>query len=147
MLILLIARDNTNIHIRRLHIAWTAWLLGPFGALAFPHLEDITMFEAVLYFVEHLIILPIGPLVLYRRFGNCRPGFKNQIASFSTLLAFQTLVLVSISRALKVNLNFSLCHSPQEPYFADYGYHYFTIEIFNTCLITFAVRLVAYLYV
>ena len=57
------------------------------------------------------------------------------------------LPLVMISRALKVNLNFSLCHSPAEPFFDDYGYHYFLIEIFNVCLIAYAVRMVTYLYV
>jgi hypothetical protein len=73
------------------------------------------------------VILPIGPLVLYRRYGNLFPSFKNQMASYSTILAFQMLVLTVISRALRVNLNFTLCHSPAEPFFDAYGYHYFTL--------------------
>jgi hypothetical protein len=113
MLFLLGAEDNSSIFMRRFHTAWTAWLLGPFGAITWPHLEDISTFEFVLYYVEHLVILPIGPLVLHRRYGNTFPAFKNQIASFGTILAFQTLVLMPISRALKVNLNFTLCHSPE----------------------------------
>jgi hypothetical protein len=105
------------------------------------------MLEFVLYYVEHLVILPIGPLVLRRRYGNMLPKFKNQVAAFGTILAFQMLVLMTTSRALKVNLNFTLCHSPAEPFFDDYGYHYYTIEIFNVCLIAYAVRLTTYLYV
>ncbi len=57
------------------------------------------------------------------------------------------LPLVIISRTLKVNLNFTLCHSPAEPFYDDYGYHYFLIEIFNVCLVALTVRLVTYLYV
>jgi hypothetical protein len=56
------------------------------------------------------------------------------------------LFLVPVSRLFKVNLNFSLCHSPSEPY-ADYGHHYFLIEIFNVCLVAYAVRLTTFLYV
>ncbi len=51
MLILLAAEDNSSLNMRRLHTAWTAWLLGPFGAIAWPHLEDVSTFEFVLYYV------------------------------------------------------------------------------------------------
>jgi hypothetical protein len=39
MLVLLRAEDNSSLRMRWLHTAWTAWLLGPFGAIAWPHLE------------------------------------------------------------------------------------------------------------
>lgn len=44
MLVLLKIKDNSSVFARRMHLAWTAWLLGPFGALAWPHLEEISMF-------------------------------------------------------------------------------------------------------
>lgn len=147
MLILLSAKDNTTLKIRILYTGWTAWLFGPFGALAWPHLEDISMFEAVLYYVEHLIILPIGPLLLYRRYGNLLPTFKNQIASYASVVIFQTLVLTPLSRIFRVNLNFSLCHSPYEPFFEGFGYHYYAIEAFNVGLVSYVIRMASYLIV
>lgn len=145
MLVLLRVKDNSGVLARRLHLAWTAWLLGPFGALAWPHLEEISMFEFVLYFVEHLVILPIGPMVLARRYGNTFPNLRNHLAAYSTFLVFQLLMLTPLSRLYRVNLNFTLCHSPSEPFFEDYGYHYYPIEIFNVCWISYAVRLFSYL--
>lgn len=112
MLILLRAEDNSNHNIRKFYTIWTAWLFGAFGALYWPHLEDIEWLEFILYYVEHLIIFPLGPIVLYRRYGQIFPSFKSQIASYSTVLIFQLLILTMLSRAFKVNLNFTLCHSP-----------------------------------
>lgn len=37
-LVLLAAKDNTSLFMRRLHVAWTAWLFCPFSALLLPHL-------------------------------------------------------------------------------------------------------------
>jgi hypothetical protein len=50
-LILLAAKDNTNVFLRRLHVAWSAWLFGAFAALILPHLEEIDVFEFVLYYL------------------------------------------------------------------------------------------------
>lgn len=66
----------------------------------------------MLYFVEHLVILPIGPMVLARRYGNTFPNFPNHLAAYSTFLVFQLLMLMPLSRLFRVNLNFTLCHSP-----------------------------------
>jgi len=70
------------------------------------------MGEYILYYVEHIIILPLGPLVLYRRYGIVRPSFKNQIASFGSIAIYQLTVLMLVGRWFKINLNFALCHSP-----------------------------------
>jgi hypothetical protein len=105
------------------------------------------MFEFVLYYVEHLIILPIGPIVLYRRYGFPKPSLKNHLCGYGTFIAFHMLLLVPISRFLKVNLNFALCHSPDEPFYPNFGYNYVLLEIFNVCAIAFLVRFATYFYV
>jgi hypothetical protein len=127
LLVLVAARDNTSLAMRRLHVAWIAWLFCPFSALLLPHLEEVSMLEFALYYVEHWIILPLGPLVLYRRYGNPWPCLKSHIAGFGTMVAFQMLLLVPLGRFLKVNLNFALCHSPDEPFFPAFGYHYLAL--------------------
>jgi hypothetical protein len=127
MLVLLRAEDNSRPFMRKLHAVWTAWLFGAFGALYFPHLEDVSLGEFLLYYIEHVIIWPMGPIILHRRYGMFMPGFKDNWASFGTFGAHQTLILVPLGRWLKVNLNFALCHSPAEPFFPPFGYHYFTI--------------------
>jgi hypothetical protein len=43
MLVLLRAEDNSSPFMRKLHSIWTAWLFGAFGALYFPHLEDVSI--------------------------------------------------------------------------------------------------------
>jgi hypothetical protein len=69
-------------------VVYNAWLFCPFAAFLFPHLEEISLFEFLLYYVEHLIILPIGPLLLLRRYGNRWPSFKAHIAGYGTMMAF-----------------------------------------------------------
>lgn len=100
----------------------------------------------MLYYFEHVIIWPLGPIILHRRYGMFRPGFKDNVASFATFGAHETLILVPFGRWLKVNLNFALCHSPAEPFFPPFGYHYFTIEFFNLCLISYIIRLFTWAY-
>jgi hypothetical protein len=140
-LVLLAAHDNTSLLMRRLYAVWTAWLFCPFSALLLPHLEEISLSEFVLYYVEHIIILPLGPMVLHRRYGNPWPALKAHLAGFGTMIAFQTIVLVPFGRFLKVNLNFALCHSPAEPFYPRFGYHYFALEVFNLCIIAYFVHL------
>jgi hypothetical protein len=75
------------------------------------------------------------------------PGFKNHVAGFGTNVTFQFFLLVPIGRFLKVNLNFAICHSPYEPYYPLFGYHYLVAEVFNLCLIAYLLRWANYLYV
>lgn len=105
---------------RRLHTMWTTWIFGALLALLVPHLYGISEFEVVVYYVEHLFIVPIGLVVLYRRYGFLPPTIKNQFAAFSTMVIYQMGVLFPLSLATKANLNFALCHSPGDPFF-----HYF----------------------
>lgn len=142
-LVLLATKDNTSLFMRRMHMAWTAWLFCPFSALLLPHLEEINWTEFVLYYVEHIIILPLGPLVLHRRYANHWPSLKAHLAGFATMIAFQTIVLVPFGRFLKVILNFALCHSTAEPFYPLFGYHYFAMEVLNLCLIAYLVHLAA----
>jgi len=113
LLVLLKTEDNTSVAMKRLKVAFNAWLFCPFCALVLPHLEEISIYEFLLYYIEHFIILPIGPLVLLRRYGNHWPSLKVHAASYGTIISYQTLLLVPISRWFKVNLNFALCHSPE----------------------------------
>jgi hypothetical protein len=88
VLLVLLASDSSSLLMRRMHVAWTAWLFCPFSALVLPHLEEVSFLELMLYYIEHLIILPIGPLVLSRRYGNPWPSIKSHIAGFATIVAF-----------------------------------------------------------
>jgi hypothetical protein len=54
-----------------------------------------------------------------------KPGFKDQMASFGAVAVYQLIVLVPIGFITQVNLNFSLCHSPADPFYPHIGYHYF----------------------
>jgi hypothetical protein len=42
LLVLLYAKDNTSLFMRKFHTAWSGWLFGALAAFVFPHLEDIT---------------------------------------------------------------------------------------------------------
>lgn len=41
------------------------------------------------------------------------------------MVIYQTLVLTTLSDISEVNLNFTLCHSPADPFFKVLGYKYF----------------------
>jgi hypothetical protein len=71
----------------------------------------------LLYYFEHLAIIPFGILVLNKRYGFLKPTIKNHIPAFSTMVLWQILVLSPLSRNTMVNLNYALCHSPADPSF------------------------------
>ena len=115
---------------RKIHSMWTSWLFGATLAVLIPHLNGIGEFEKILYFVEHLIIVPVGPIILYRRYGALRPTLTNQFACFCSLALYQTAVLFPLSYLTKVNLNFALCHSPGDPLYPVFGKYYFFPAMF-----------------
>jgi hypothetical protein len=59
------------------------------------------------------------------RYGLTTPTITSQIFGFSTMTIYQYVVLTPVSRFSKVNLNFALCHTPADPGFDMFGYHYF----------------------
>lgn len=129
---------------RMLHTAWTGWLFGPYMATFIPHLNGIDDFEILLYFYEHIAIIPLGFLVLAKRYGFMKPTFKNQMASFGTIALYQFLILVPFSRNTMVNLNFALCHSPADPLFPTIGYYYFVVCTAFLNLSSYIARWISY---
>lgn len=117
MLLILLVGNNASNKMRWLHSAWTGWLFGGFAALAIPHLEGLSALEAFTFFAEHLLIWPLGPLLLNRRYGYLKPTVFNNFPSFGTIIFFHFLILVPVCRLTKANVNFMLCPSPAEPLF------------------------------
>jgi hypothetical protein len=72
-------------------------------------------------------LIPLGYLVLAKRYGFMTPTFKNQMASFGTMAIYQICVLAPISRLTMVNLNFALCHSHADPLYSFVKYYYFVV--------------------
>ena len=140
---LLLLLPNT-VFAQKVHTYWTAWVFGGMMALMVPHLEGISSFEVLLYYVEHGLIFPFGPLLLYRRYGFLTPTFTSQLAAFSSLCIYQLTWLLFISRTTMVNLNFVLCHTPADPAFPHIGYHYVTAAIFVLNIISWVGRWICY---
>ena len=114
--------------IKLVHLAWEPWIFGPIFALLFPHLDGISQFEIYLYYVEHILIFPLGQLLLTRRYGGLDfPSLKNQIFGFGTTIIYQYALLAPVSDWSLVNLNFTLCHSPADAGFDLFGYWYFFV--------------------
>lgn len=129
----------------KLHTYWTAWLFGAYLAVLIPHLDGIDSLEVLLYYYEHLLIVPVGPIILYRRYGFKRPRLLDQLAGFATLIIYQLTVLTSLSRLLKVNLNFSLCHSSADPFYALSGYLYYACATIHLNFASYVFRWFSYL--
>ena len=108
-----------------IYTAWTGWLFGPYMATFVPHLNGLNNFQIFLYYYEHIALIPLGFLVLTKRYGFMTPTFKNQMAAFGTIAIYQLYVLVPFSRSTMVNLNFALCHSPADPLYPIVKYYYF----------------------
>lgn len=145
VIVLCVAPSTARMH--KLHTMWTSWLFGAFLALFFPHLRGISDFEVYLYFLEHLLIIPIGPIILFRRYDFVKPNFKNQFAAFASLGIYQCSVLFFFSVLTSVNLNFALCHSPSDPFFAIFGKWYFPFAMFYLNFGSWMSRWVLYLMV
>lgn len=90
------------------------------------------------------MIIPVGPLILYPRYGMVKPNFKNQICAFATMVIYQLLLLTPVSRFAQVNLNFTLCHSPADPSFEYIGHHYYSIAMIILNIISFIARYIIY---
>lgn len=144
MFLVLLMGNNTSYKMRWMHTAWTGWLFGGFAALVIPHLEGLSLIEAVSFFFEHLLIWPLGPLLLNRRYGYVKPTLANNFPSYGTMILFHLLILVPVCRLTKANINFQLCHSPAQPLYPSFGYHYYSLEIINLFLICLIIRWVSY---
>ena len=116
----------TSRNSKLIHLVWEPWIFGPIFALLFPHLYGINEFEIYIYYIEHFLIFPFGQLLLTRRYGGLEfPSLKNQLFGFGTMAIYQYGVLTGLSDITKVNLNFTLCHSPADASFDIWGYWYF----------------------
>lgn len=67
------------------------------------------------------------------------------MASFASMTIYQLGVLVPISLLTQVNLNFSLCHSPADPFHQFVGYHYFSGAVFALNFFSLIGRWVLYI--
>ena len=112
LLLVLLKGDNSKYWMKWVYAAYTGWLFGAFAALLLPHLEGLNVMEIVAFFTEHTLIWPIGPLLLYRRYGTLRPTWKNHLTTYTTILLFHLLIIIPVNRILKVNINFQSCPSP-----------------------------------
>ena len=70
------------------------------------------MVEVAAFFAEHVLIWPLGPLILYRRYGFTVPGWRDHLVGFGCYILYHIIVLVPLCRATMVNINFQLCPSP-----------------------------------
>ena len=139
--------SKSSLMMRKIHSYWTTWLFGAYLALMVPHLEGISNFQVYLYYYEHLLIVPIGPIILYKRYGFLKPTIINQIACFSSMVIYQLITLTSLSRIFKVNLNFALCHSSADPFFNSLGHYYFLLASIHLNFASYVFRWLTYLIV
>jgi len=141
--IYLLVSKNTKTNVA-IYTAWSGWLFGPYMANLIPHLNGIDDFEVILYYFEHLAIIPFGFLVLNKRYGFLKPTWRNHLPAFSTIAFHQFWVLVPLSRSNMVNLNFSLCHSPADPSFPIIGCYYFVACTFFLNIFSYIFRWASY---
>lgn len=125
---------------QKVHLCWTTWLFGAYLALFFPHLYGLDQLEIIAYYIQHLAIIPLGYIILSRRYGFVKITFLNQIAGFATFAIYQLIVLGPLSIITKANLNFALCHSPADPIYKIFGFHYFSIHNLTLNLASFIFR-------
>ena len=125
---------------KKIHSMWTSWLFGASLAIMVPHLKGMADWEIFLYFIEHIMIVPVGPLVLYRRYGYQMPDLQNQLASFASVGFYQFVILFPASVLTKVNLNFALCHSPGDPLYPYFKEDYFFFGFFYLNFASFLSR-------
>jgi hypothetical protein len=78
------------------------------------------------------------------RYGLTTPTITSQIFGFSTMTIYQYVVLTPVSRFSKINLNFALCHTPADPGFDMFGYHYFFYGFMYLGLLSYMTRLILY---
>lgn len=145
VLVVLLLGDNSSDRMRWLHTVYGGSLFGAFAALVIPHLENLNLAEIVAFFGEHSLIWPLGPLILYRRYGFRAPGWRDTLVGFGCYILYHIIVLVPICRLTKINVNFQLCPSPEE-WFLSFGYHYYAIEVINLGIIAYVIRLVTFCY-
>ena len=92
-----------------------------------------------------MLVYPVGVLLLYRKYGFVRPTLINHIVAFGTNSIYQFAILGTLSITFMVNLNFILCHTPADPWFWFYGYHYFIIGYFVLGFISYVIRLLIWI--
>lgn len=88
--------------------------------------------------------MPIGPLLLLPRYGLPTPTFSSQVFGLATMTIYQYAVLTPASRCSKVNLNFTLCHTPADPGFDIFGYWYLLFGWFYLGVFSYITRLILY---
>ena len=69
--------------------------------------------EILAFFGEHILIWPLGPLILYRKYGFSFPGWKDHCTGKGVFYLYHFVVLVPLSRWTKISINFMLCPSPE----------------------------------
>lgn len=69
------------------------------------------------------------------------------MAAFSTVVIYQFMILMILSLTTTVNLNFVLCHSPQDPFYPFIGYYYMTFFVLFLNFSSWVTRWLCYLLV
>ena len=96
LFLILLVGDNTSKTMKWIHTAYSGCLFGAFAALLIPHLEGLSYMEMIAFFGEHILIWPLGPLVLYRKYGYSFPGWKDHCTGKGVFFLYHFLNLVSI---------------------------------------------------
>ena len=91
------------------------------------------------------IVIPLGPLILNRRYGFLKPNLTNHVTAFSSIMIYQVGILAPMSRIFMVNLNFTLCHSPADPFYDKIGYYYFAVATIHLNMASYVFRWFTYL--
>lgn len=136
----ILSLSPSTVFTRKMHSMWSAWMYGATLALLSPYLLFLTDFEIFLYYLEHFLIVPIGPIVLCRRYGILKPTKLNQFVCFSSMALYQIVVLFPLSVATQVNLNFALCHSSGDPFYPIFKQYYFFFAMFYLNLASYLGR-------
>lgn len=82
--------------------------------------------------------------MLQYRYGLEIPKLKTQILGFSTMGIYQCMILTTVSRLTKVNLNFTLCHSPADPFAKACGHWYYLYGYFYLNFGSYVVKWLMY---
>lgn len=119
-------------------------LNGSLCALLFPDLEGLDIYgEHFMFYLEHWLTTVINPLVLILHHRYVL-SFSQHIFSFSFFVIYQRIVLFSLSHLTTANLNYTLCHTPADPFYPVFKQYYYIFSEFYLSFMAFVVLIPFY---
>lgn len=98
-------------------------------ALKQPGLDNVTPIEYILFYVEHIIpILTICYFHLIYFKDTIYLSPKRHLISFTIFSLYQRTILFPLSEWSWVNLNYTLCGHPNDPFFKKFGKGYLILS-------------------